>query len=64
MSWCLPALELWQLAAIDQQGMASLASPLAQRLSLQIQLPQLEMHLLRPLPTLKACSSPWITAAA
>lgn len=64
MGWYLPVLELQPLAANDQQGMASLASPPAQRLSLQKQRPQLEMHPLRRLLMLRICSSTWITGAA
>ena len=64
MSWCSPVLELRQLAARDQQGMASLASPPARRHSLRKHLRQLAMHLPRRLLTLRACSSTWITAAA
>ena len=61
MIWSLPVLELRQLAANDQQGMASLASPLAQRPSMQ---KQLEMRLPRHLLMLRACNSTWIMAAA
>ncbi len=61
MNWSSPVLELRQLAASDQQGMASLASPLAQRPSMQ---KQLEMRLPRRLLMLKACTSTWTMAAA
>lgn len=61
MSWSSPVLELRQLAASDQQGMASLASPLAQRPSMQ---KQLEMRLPRRLLMLKACHSTWTMAVA